>query len=71
MTRRFSFWTVATTLALLLFAAAPPSPLYAVYAARWRFSAITLTEVFAVYAVAWLVALLLTGSCRTSRVAGR
>lgn len=69
MTRRFSFWTVAATLALFLFAAAAPSPLYAVYAARWRFSAITLTEVFAVYAVALLVALLLTGSL--SDFAGR
>jgi len=39
------------------------------YAARWQFSALTLTEVFAVYAVALLVALLLTGSL--SDFAGR
>jgi MFS family permease len=45
-----------------LFAAAAPSPLYAVYAAKWRFSAVTLTEVFGVYAIALLITLLLTGS---------
>lgn len=60
--RRTSFWIVAATLGLFLFAAAAPSPLYSVYAARWHFSAAALTEVFAVYAVALLVALLFTGS---------
>src|SRR5437667_8536208 len=60
--RTTAFWIVATTLALFLFAAAAPSPLYAVYAARWHFSAITLTEVFGVYAIALLVTLLFTGS---------
>src|SRR6267143_904276 len=69
MRGRFSFWTVAATLWLFLFAAAAPSPLYGMYAARWQFSALTLTEVFAVYAVALLVALLLTGSL--SDFAGR
>ena len=57
-----AFWIVAATLVLFLFAAAAPSPLYAVYAARWRFSPAALTEVFAIYAIALLVALLLTGS---------
>src|SRR5438132_7606269 len=61
-----AFWIVAATLVLFLFAAAAPSPLYAVYAARWRFSAIALTEVFAIYAIALLVALLLTGSLSDS-----
>lgn len=64
--RRPSFWIVAVTLGLFLFAAAAPSPLYAVYAARWRFSSVALTEVFAVYAIALLVALLLTGSLSDS-----
>ena len=59
--RRASFWIVATTLGLFLFAAAAPSPLYAVYAAMWQFSAGAVTEVFAVYAIALLVALLFTG----------
>ena len=60
--RRTSFWIVATTFGLFLFAAAAPSPLYAVYAGLWQFSAGALTEVFAVYAIALLVALLFTGS---------
>jgi len=60
--RRASFWIVATTFGLFLFAAAAPSPLYAVYAGLWQFSAGALTEVFAVYAIALLVALLFTGS---------
>ena len=60
--RRTSFWIMATTFGLFLFAAAAPSPLYAVYAGLWRFSAGALTEVFAVYAIALLVALLFTGS---------
>ena len=60
--RQTSFWIVATTFGLFLFAAAAPSPLYAVYAGLWRFSAGALTEVFAVYAIALLVALLFTGS---------
>ena len=60
--RRVSFWIVATTFGLFLFAAAAPSPLYAVYAGLWQFSAGALTEVFAVYAIALLVALLFTGS---------
>lgn len=62
MPRARAFIVVAVTLGLFLFAAAAPSPLYAVYSARWHFSAVTLTEVFAVYAIALLVALLLTGS---------
>src|SRR5215831_5143519 len=53
---------VAATNLLFLFAAAAPSPLYAVYAAKWHFSAITLTEVFGVYAIALLITLLVTGS---------
>jgi len=60
--RRPSFWIVATTFGLFLFAAAAPSPLYAVYAAMWQFSAGALTEVFAVYAIALLIALLFTGA---------
>ena len=47
---------------LLFFAAAAPSPLYGVYQAQWRFSAITLTAVFAVYALVLLVTLLVFGS---------
>ena len=61
-----AFWIVAATFGLFLFAAAAPSPLYAVYAASWHFSAVALTEVFAVYAIALLAALLFTGSLSDS-----
>jgi len=57
-----AFWLVAGVLVVLLFAAGAPSPLYAVYATRWGFSATTLTAVFAVYAIALLVTLLVFGS---------
>src|SRR5579859_1588709 len=66
VSRGSAFWIVAATFGLFLFAAAAPSPLYAIYAARWRFSTIALTEVFAVYALALLIALLLTGSLSDS-----
>jgi hypothetical protein len=60
--RAGGFWLVAAVLVLLFFVAAAPSPLYGVYQAQWRFSAITLTEVFAVYALFLLVTLLVFGS---------
>ena len=61
VSRRASFWLLAALLVLLLFAASAPSPLYAVYAAMWQFSSITLTAIYAVYAFAALAALLATG----------
>jgi MFS family permease len=60
--RARAFWIIAAINTFFLFAAAAPSPLYAVYATQWRFSAITLTEVFGVYAIALLITLLATGS---------
>jgi hypothetical protein len=60
--RAAAFWLVAGVLFLLFFAAAAPSPLYGVYQAQWRFSAITLTAVFAAYALLLLVTLLVFGS---------
>ena len=60
--RAGGFWLVAGVLFLLFFAAAAPSPLYGVYQAQWRFSAITLTAVFAVYALLLLITLLVFGS---------
>jgi MFS family permease len=57
-----AFWLVAGAWFLLTFAAAAPSPLYDVYQAQWRFSAITLTAVFGVYALGLLIALLVFGS---------
>lgn len=63
------FWAVAATLTVFLSASAAPSPLYAVYQARFGFSSLTLTIVFASYAVALLVALLTLGGL--SDVLGR
>lgn len=60
--RGTSFWLLAATLALLLFASSAPSPLYVVYQGQWDFSALTLTAIFAVYALALLGALLVAGS---------
>jgi MFS family permease len=60
--RADAFWLMAGTFVLLLFAAGAPTPLYRVYQAQWRFSAITLTAVFAVYALVLLVTLLFFGS---------
>src|ERR1700722_12224257 len=60
--RAAAFWLVAGVVFLLFFAAAAPSPLYGVYQAQWRFSAITLTVVFAAYALFLLVTLLVFGS---------
>jgi hypothetical protein len=61
LSRAAAFWLVAGILFLLFFAAAAPSPLYAVYQSRWRFSTITLTSVFAAYAVLLLATLLVFG----------
>lgn len=60
--RRLGFLVVTAVLALFLFAAAAPTPLYAYYAVTWHFSVINLTAIFGVYAVALLVTLLLAGS---------
>lgn len=59
--RKASFWFLTALLALFLFAASAPSPLYALYQARWGFSSITLTAIYAVYALGALAALLVTG----------
>jgi MFS family permease len=59
--RAVSFWVLAVLLGLFLFAASAPSPLYAVYAAKWHFSSINLTAIYAVYAGGALIGLLTTG----------
>jgi MFS family permease len=59
--RAFSFWLLAALLGFFLFAASAPSPLYALYQARFGFSSITLTAIYAVYAFGALAALLITG----------
>ncbi|WAL63428.1 MFS transporter [Amycolatopsis cynarae] len=60
--RTVSFWAVAVSLGLLLFAASTPSPMYVLYQQRWGFSPIVLTVVFAVYVLCLLLALVCTGT---------
>ncbi|MGW0039136.1 MFS transporter [Gordonia sp. NPDC003376] len=57
-----AFWVVTTTLVMVLFASAAPSPLYPVYQELWGFSSFTLTLVFAIYVVTMLISLLSVGS---------
>jgi MFS family permease len=52
---------LASLIVALLASSAAPTPLYAIYQARWHFTPITTTIVFGVYAMAVLVALLTAG----------
>jgi MFS family permease len=56
-----AFWLLALVLALLLFAASAPSPLYREYQAAMAFSPLTLTAIYASYAAGGIAALLTTG----------
>lgn len=67
--RAAAFALVTATTATLLAASSAPSPLYAVYQAEFRFSALTLTAIFAVYVLALLLSLLTVG--RLSDYLGR
>ena len=62
LSRRVSFTLLVSIAVTFLAAASAPTPLYAIYEAKWHFSPITLTVVFAVYAIAVLAALLTVGS---------
>ena len=55
------FYVVASFVLLALTASSTPTPIYSLYAAKWHFSALTVTEVYGVYAVCVLLALLLAG----------
>jgi MFS family permease len=56
-----AFFLLASIIVGFLAGSSAPTPLYAVYAARWDFSPITTTVVFGVYALAVLTALLIVG----------
>jgi MFS family permease len=62
LSRSFSFWALAATIAVYLAASAAPTPLYVVYQQEWGFSATTLTLVFAVYVFGLLASLLVFGA---------
>ena len=59
---RAAFWLQVSIAVSFLAGSSAPTPLYAVYQARWGFSPITTTVVFGVYAIAVLAALLVFGS---------
>ena len=58
---RPAIFLLASLIVALLASSAAPTPLYAIYQARWGFSPITTTVVFGVYALAVLGALLTLG----------
>src|ERR1700733_14804791 len=58
---RPGLYLLASLIVTLLAASAAPTPLYAIYQARWGFTPITTTIVFGVYAVAVLASLLTLG----------
>jgi len=58
---RPAVFVLASLIVALLASSAAPTPLYAIYQARWHFTPITTTVVFGVYAVAVLASLLTLG----------
>jgi MFS family permease len=61
MGRKFSFWSVAYTILILMVGTNIPSPLYSVYKEDWRFSSLILTLIFATYALILIPSLALFG----------
>ena len=62
LTGRPAVFLLASLIVALLASSAAPTPLYAIYQARWHFTPITTTVVFGVYAIAVLAALLVLGN---------
>jgi predicted MFS family arabinose efflux permease len=58
---RPAVFVLASLIVALLASSATPTPLYAIYQAKWHFTPITTTVVFGVYAVAVLASLLTLG----------
>ena len=58
---RPAVFVLASVIVALLASSAAPTPLYAIYQARWHFTPITTTVVFGVYAIAVLAGLLTLG----------
>ena len=58
---RPAVFVLASLIVALLASSAAPTPLYAIYQARWHFTPITTTVVFGVYALAVLAGLLTLG----------
>ena len=62
LSSRASFLLLASIIITFLAGSSAPTPLYAVYAAAWGFSPITVTVIFGIYALAVLASLLTVGS---------
>src|SRR3984885_9741510 len=62
LTSGVAFGLLTSILVTLLASSSAPTPLYAIYQARWGFSPVAVTVVFGVYAVAVLVSLLMLGA---------
>ncbi|HEV7623460.1 MAG TPA: MFS transporter [Amnibacterium sp.] len=61
VSHRTGFWLVAYSFTVVMGFSALPTPLYALYAAKDRFSSLVITLVFAVYVVGVIASLLLVG----------
>jgi predicted MFS family arabinose efflux permease len=61
LTGRPAVFVLGSLIVALLASSAAPTPLYAIYQAKWHFTPITTTVVFGVYALAVLVGLLTLG----------
>jgi Major Facilitator Superfamily len=61
LTGRPAVFVLASLIVALLASSAAPTPLYAIYQARWHFTPITTTVVFGAYAIAVLTGLLTLG----------
>src|SRR5437868_3682148 len=59
---RVALYLQASIIVAFLAASSAPTPLYAVYQAKWGFTPMTITTVFGIYALAVLAALLTVGS---------
>jgi len=61
LSRRTSFFLLASITVSFLAGSLAPTPLYPVYQAEWGFSALATTEIFGIYALALLGSLLVAG----------
>jgi MFS family permease len=61
LSRNASFYLLASIVVSFLAGSSAPTPLYALYQARWGFSPIAVTLIFGIYAIAVLVSLLFAG----------
>ncbi|MES1178391.1 MAG: MFS transporter [Myxococcales bacterium] len=62
LSKSSAFYLQASIILFFLAGSSAPTPLYAVYQAKWGFSPITVTVIFGIYALAVLSALLTVGS---------